>query len=171
VNELTGTFSFVEVENDADENRRSTAKENASRNAQVEVTYNQTGTGQKRVKEAIIFPVIFKNEPHFTSGSGVVSNPNSDVYHDPRGSSGVYAWKRDGRGYYTGAWVWVRIDMERKPISTRTGQGASRQYMYQLLAGQLHTKVTHFLTFSAIAFKDLPTNTLSPALTPRTVGF
>jgi hypothetical protein len=172
VNELFSTFHFVELESDADENRRAAAKENTSRNAQVEITHIQTGIGQKRVAEALIFPVIFKTEPHFTCGSGVISNPNADIWHDPRGSSGIYSWKRDGRGNYIGARIWVRLDMERKAgAASKSPADTALKHLNQQRAIEAKVKVEHFLTFSAIAFKDLPNKTLSRALTPRTVGY
>jgi hypothetical protein len=170
MSDFISTFHFVEMETDADTDRAAAAKENASRNAQVEITYLQTGVGQKRIPETLIFPVIFKTQPHFTCGSGVVTNPNHDIWNDPRGTSGVVAWRCDSRGFFIGVRMWVHLAMDRKPITaTTSGDKAKAHQNQQLNPGK--AKVEHFMTFSAVAFKDLPTNTVDPAMTPRKVGY
>lgn len=170
MSDIISTFHFVEMETDADNARAATAKENASRNAQVEVTYFQTGVGQKRIEEVIIFPVIFKTEPHFTCGSGVVLNPNHDIWHDPRGSSGIVSWRCDSRGFYIGAKLWVRMEMDRRPMALNAIPQAQK-IVNKELGKVAKAKVQHFFTFSAVAFKDLPTSAIPPKMTPRKVGY
>lgn len=144
-----------------DAERRDTARENSARPAIAEHAYLSAGVGQQRVKEPLLFPVVFRTQPHFTFGSAVIKNPLPSLWHDPVGMSGVWAWKRDTRGFFTGAFIWWRVDVYVLDDADASGS--------QYLHAQASTKVQHFLAFSGIAFKDLP-KTSSDTLTPRTSG-
>lgn len=168
--EFAATFHFVEVESQNDVSRRAANKENAARPAVVEYIHQSTGVGQHRVKAALVFPVTFKTEPHFSFGSTVVNNPNHKIWHDPRGSSGIYAWQRDSRGYFTGALFWVHVAMDKiDPGGAYDGATAYTNANAYLKANN-QAIVEHHLSFSALAFKDLPTKTLDPKLKPRSTG-
>jgi hypothetical protein len=175
------TFHFIEIAETDDISRRKADRENAARPAVVEVHQQSKGVGQHRMPKAIIFPVVFRSEPHFTFGSAVVKGPNTTLYNDPRGSSGVWAWQRDGAGHYIGAWCWLRVDVDRTAIdvSPTTYESAMKNHQSELARSLTQAKaaldlnkirVRHFLSFSAIAVKTLPTKTLSAALNPRTIG-
>lgn len=159
------TFHFVEIETADQESRKAADRENSSRAAVVEVQQQSHGVGQYRLAKAVIFPVIFRSEPHFTFGSAVMKGPSTKLFHDPRGSSGVWGWKRNKAGQYTGAMCWLRVDCEQR--SGGTGQA----YTTALRGTDLsRVIVRHFMTFSAIAVKKLPTSSLTAALAARQVG-
>ncbi len=199
------TWHFVEYETDNEYARRAAAAENTSRPATVEVKHVSTGLGQQRVKEPLIFPVVFRTEPHFTQGSAVILNPDPKVWADPIGTAGVYAWKRDKRGFFLGAYCWVRVDMSRldggiiadnqratlgnfiqrermlgwRIGNTKRGSMEERfarwdleqtKRAYTAAMTRDKAKVQHYLTFSAVAVKDLPTRTLHANLNPRGTG-
>jgi hypothetical protein len=186
------TFHFVEIDQTDTASKTAADRENSSRIAVVEVQQQSKGIGQHRLPKPIVFPVIFRDEPHFTYGSAVVSRIHDGLYHDPRGCSGVYAWTRDKRGYYTGALCWVRVDIEAiagglagaTSIANLTSSARQKKaataarYKAQSAATSAGQGVTnlskvvveHYFTFSAVAIKDLPTQDLSKALNPRTIG-
>jgi hypothetical protein len=150
------SYHFVEIEIGDQDSRKATDRENAARPATVEIQQRSNGIGQYRMDKPIVFPVVFRTEPHFTYGSAVIAGPKPTLYHDPRGSSGVWGWQRNGRGYYTGAHCWLRVDCEL--IASDTVVDLSK------------IVVQHYLTFSAVGIKDLPIQTLLKALSSRAVG-
>lgn len=123
-------------------NRRDIQRANGTRPAYAEITYVSTGTGQQRIRTPLEFPVIFREQPHFTSGSAVKKNPDASTWNDPIGTCGVYAWQRNKRGYYTGAFIWVRVDIYPIAATTATTPPPGLQTM-------------HFLTFSGKAHKSI----------------
>lgn len=156
LSQFFGARHAYEVSRSDDVSRADTLRQNSTRPASAEITYISNGVGQQRVHTPIIFPVIFRTEPHFTFGSAVIHNPNPKIWHDPIGQSGVYAWVRDSRGFFTGATIWVRVEVH--PIVAGTA----------LMVPPVTCQ--HYLTFTGLAFKDIPSNSLLPDLQPRTVG-
>lgn len=148
-------FNFVERNETDTASRRDTAKENAARPASVQITHISTGVGQHRVDKPVRFPVTFRAEPHFTSGSATIKHANPKTWHDPIGTAGVTAWVRDSDGNFVGAKIWVRVDMY--PVDP----GNPEPYPA--------VSTRHYMTFSALAIKDLPRSALNPQLTPRAV--
>jgi hypothetical protein len=136
--------------------KEQTQKENAARPAVVEMTYESTGVGQQRVSKPLFFGIAFRNEPHFTTGSATVKNPDSKHWHDPIGQAGVRTWERDSRGLYVGAHIWVRTDMY--PIDPTNGDLPPAK-----------TTTLHYLTFTGTGIKSI-TNPKSNTLTTRTPG-
>lgn len=124
-------------------------KVNATSQAVVEITYISTGVGQHRQGKPVIFPVLFRKEPHFTSGCSTVKGVDSKIWHDPIGSCGLYAWKKDNAGNFTGAYVWTRVDVHPLDPANTTRPPAT-------------ITTQHYLTFSAIAGKDLTEATNAP---------
>lgn len=155
------TFHFVENSTKDDAARRAIQNENGARYAQVEMSYIQSGSGQRRIKKPVIFTSIFRTEPHYTCGSAVVKNPSPHVLHDPVGSAGVWAWQTDDRGFYTGAYIWCRADVEA--ISSAIDAAT-----VTTLAKAARTR--HHFTFSAVSFKDIPTDKIPVDLQPRYSG-
>lgn len=171
------TFHFVEIETSDQQSRLSQDRENASRPAIVEIQQESSGTGQYRLSKPVIFPIVFRSEPHFTYGSAVIHALNPKVYHDPRGTSGVWGWKRDGAGYYLGAYLWLRVDCDpinpSVPVVTSGPSGPTGPAGPSPFVDDAATRkaiVRHYLTFSGVAIKAMPTQKLTPSLTPRTVG-
>lgn len=136
------TFNFVESSTKDDVSRREIIKENSTRAALVEATFISHGTGQVRIKKPVTFPTVFRNEPHFTTGSGTVANPDAKNWHDPVGTAGVWRWAIDDNKLFIGAYIWVRVDCDAidaavtdtPPVGIRT---------------------IHYLTFSGIGFKNI----------------
>lgn len=93
-----------------DATRRDILRENSTRPATIELSYTAIGLGQQRVATPLIFPTAFRNEPHFTFGFAAASNPASKTWYDPIASVGVYAWRRNRRKLYTGAFIYYRVD-------------------------------------------------------------
>lgn len=145
----------VETSVTDDESRRDTILENSSRPAVVELTFVSKGIGQTRYADVIDFPIDFVTEPHFTTGSAVKRHPDPTNWWDPRGSAGVRSWQRSGNGLFTGARMWFRVDMDA--INATSG-------------GTPAIEVIHYLTFTGIASKYVPSADLYEDITPRTVG-
>lgn len=152
---MTSSFHFVERELSDTRSRVERDRENAGRPAVVEIQQKSSGVGQFRILKAVMFPVVFRTEPHLVTGSAVLTGPDPKLYNDPRGTAGVWGWQRSGR-YYTGAFIWLRADCDMLD-ATATPSGAE-------LA---KTSVQHYLTFSAIAVKNLPTKRLNAASTRK----
>lgn len=96
------------------EDRRSdveSQRENSARPALSTVTHDTTGTGHIVVEAPFRFDTSFTAEPAVVSGSYVVKGPGTG-WQQPMVNAGVYRWQRDGRGFYTGAYLYfvVRID-------------------------------------------------------------
>lgn len=125
-------------------------KVNATGQAVVNITYISTGVGQHRQSKPVIFPVVFRKEPHFTSGCATVKHIDTNVWHDPIGSCGLYAWKKDSAGNYIGAYVWTRVDIH--PLDPANPDRPPANLTTQ-----------HYLTFTAVAGKDLPDATNAPS--------
>lgn len=173
---IPATFHFVENDTSNDAARKAGQKENSTRRAVVEVTYQATGYGQKRLATPITFPVTFSTEPHFTSGCGMIRNPAPTQLHDPVGSCGVYQWSVNADGDFVAAWIWVRIDVfavdARNPL-TQNFTPATQTFddalaLSKALAG---LKTLLYLTFTGRATKKLPTSGAANTLTPHTVTF
>lgn len=135
------TFNFVENSTGDAQAEAQQKKSNRGRQATVEITYTSTGSGQRRNKSPLIFPVLFRTEPHLTTGCATIKNPEPKIWHDPIGHCGVYAWKRDGKGYYLGAWIWTRVEVYPLDDTTFDPPPASMS-------------TQHYLTFSAEGLKD-----------------
>lgn len=140
-----------------DSTRKDILRINGGRGATAEVGFQVTGTGQIRIKKVVTFPVIFRTEPQYTLGYSVVKNPDPDNWHDPIGSAGVYAWQRNKRGRYLGAFIYVRVDAY--PTS---GTGITYWEYDDIdpsLGGSdlppLNMKTQIYLTFSARGVKDV----------------
>lgn len=129
--------------------REATTRENTTRRATSEFTIQQSGVGQVRLREPLVFPHIYIQPPHITTGSAVLANPKPAAWNDPRGTCGIYAWTQDGRGYYTGALIWTRVDADLRADYTPADPSEADNPPAM--------KVKHYLSFSANAIKDIPT--------------
>jgi hypothetical protein len=151
------TFNFVEKSTKDDVTRREILKENSTRAALVEATVISHGTGQVRLKSPVTFTTLFRSEPHFTFGSGVIVNPDAKNWNDPVGSAGVYRWAVDDNNFFVGAYVWVRVDVDAINESV---SGINPP------AG---IKTQHYLTFSGMGIKNIKVTVQSDAK-PRKPG-
>ena len=154
---VTG-YNFVDTTLGDDSDKKLAQAKNATRQAWCEVSVLASGTGQRR-HGLVTFNCIFVREPHLSTGCGTVKNNTHKIWHDPVGNAGVYAWQRDTRGRYTGAFVWTRVEIY--PVDPTN------------LATPPDTITTqHFFTFSGVATKNIgPANSTKAATTtPKTPG-
>jgi hypothetical protein len=131
--------NFNEARNTQDDAAQRVADQraNAARFCTATVVQNTTGSGEIRTTAAVLFPVTFAEEPTFAYGSGIAKGAGA---HNPTGSAQVRAWARDSRGFYLGAFMTYKVDAD--------GSAGSLQML-------------HHLSFSGVAFKDLPNEMLS----------
>jgi hypothetical protein len=66
------------------------------------------GRGDLRIASPVNFALTFVEEPIFTSGVALTGG-NLVEHLYPLATVGVYQWKRDSRGMYVGAYVWVSV--------------------------------------------------------------
>lgn len=143
--------------------KRATARENSARQAISQHSIMSIGVGQKRLNSPLAFGVHFRDQPHFSSGCLTVKNPNSKQFADPVGICGVWAWERDARGFYTGARIWWRVDAYLLDNVDVADSGTTTPVTPVM-------RVQHDLTFSGIAFKDLPSTGYDETMTPLSSG-
>jgi hypothetical protein len=154
------TFHFAENSLSTTRSDLAAQAENTTRDAVVNITHISKGAGQQRVGPVVAFPVVFREVPHFACGSAVISNPDQVNWQDPVGSSGITGWQVDDRGYYTGAFIWVRVDLY--PVNS-----ADTTLTPPVV------QVEHHLSFTGKAIKDLrgyQNASLLSDMTPRIVG-
>jgi len=125
--------------------------ENTPRLAQAWATFRTTGWGEKAFEDCYEFDLTFAERPYVQYGMVVLSNgleggpAANDVLVDtrfPRCSGGVFQWKVNHRGFYTGAWCFVTVETASPFISA---QEVEPNYVIQ-----------HHFQFSAIGIKDMP---------------
>jgi hypothetical protein len=75
-------------------------QENSSREGHAYATYEGTFLGDLKVPTVFNFGTAFQEMPIFTFGSSLVE----DVGNLPLCIAGVYRWRQDANGYYTGAY-------------------------------------------------------------------
>lgn len=114
-------------------------RENTARQAKTTVTWTTTGVGAVKVEKVFAFPVTFLYEPIVSTGYALDEDDDLVDGSYPRAFAGVYDWKYDSRGYYTGAWVFFVVDTFGK---------------------QVNYKINHHLVFQGLALKDLPAHLL-----------
>lgn len=112
--------------------------ENSSRLAFSFARYDTTGWGEMRCATAIEFDCVFRERP-FVSSSSEIDESTLVAGQFPRVTSGVCAWIRNSKGFYTGAWVYVVVDPGDKTAQTIPNYVMS-----------------HHFIFAGIAIKDLP---------------
>jgi hypothetical protein len=135
------SYNIIDTTLGDDSDRKTAQAKNATRQAWCEMTLVSSGIGQRR-HGLMTFNCVFTREPHLSTGCGTVKNPVHGVWHDAIGTSGVYAWKRDTKGHYVGAYVWTRVDIYPIDVTSTATPPAA-----------LSTQ--HFLTFSGVATKNI----------------
>lgn len=82
--------------------------ENATRAARIYARYTTNGMGTLAEENVFGFDVAFLDMPIFNYGAALGDGLSlSDALADyPTYACGVYKWRIDGNGYYTGAWCW-----------------------------------------------------------------
>lgn len=151
-------FFEVLLAQDTTTARRETQAANSARLALYRHTHASSGVGTVQVPTAIDFDVTFLERPHFTQGAVVKVSPDLAIWNLPIGTAGLWQWKRNTKGYYIGAYVYLDVRME-----TRNGD----------VLDYPHVEMLHDLLFSGVAYKDLgdAISTDAQMLTPRPVNF
>lgn len=183
---IRSQFHFVENTTSDYESKLKAQKENSSRRATAEATFEARGVGSRQIKKPLTFAVTFAEEPHFTSGCATVVNADDSKYFDPIGHCGIYQWQVNDKGQYTGAYLWVSIQTVPKiiPVSTLDDEDTYTRAEARLAlakltyAAALSTKTLAkmrtmlYLTFTGRAVKDIGQPGATSTVTPRNIpGF
>lgn len=115
--------------------------ENSARLAKAFAMYDSTGWGEFTVPTVFDFGLTFVEEPSVSYGYALDGDTLVDTRF-PRCWGGVYKWKLDIKGFYTGAWVFFIVETQSSFIDT--GE-ADPNY-----------DINHYFTFEGVAYKDLP---------------
>lgn len=106
-------------------------RQNTSRLAQSYNSVTTQGGGGLRLPEVIVFNCTFVEQPVVAHGFVVETPLAEDDF--PAVSAGVYDFQTDSRGYFIGAWVYVKVVVQDD-----------------------YPRIHHDFTFTGIAMKDLP---------------
>lgn len=128
---------------------RTQQAENSSRHAVVMGSYQTTGWGEVAFEDSVEFDLLFVEVPHVSYGFSIVPDDDDDDASEilvdtrfPRCSGGVYGWRRNKRGFYSGGFCFVTVE-SRSPYITTT----EAEPKYTLF---------HNFTFQGIAIKVTP---------------
>lgn len=121
--------------------RREQTRENGARLCKVYSRWTTTGRGFSIVPDAFDFNCTFLEEPSFQTGFALAQNdpkaPDLDETDLPAITAGVYKWRQDAIGHYTGAWVFF------------TMTSIAIEYV-----------INHYMSWEGLAMKDLPVHLL-----------
>lgn len=139
--------------------QRETQRENSARLAYSVHTVNSAGVGVFALAGAVDFDVTFLERPIFTQGALVRKGDIGEDWFPPLGSASVTRWKRNTKGFYTGAWVTLEVRMMR----------VDGGYAYD----PPKVKMAHDLVFMGNAYKDLGQDVAieSATVASRPVGY
>lgn len=122
-------------------------RENGARLARAYAKYETNGWGEVLVKQAFDFGCTFLKEPSFTSG--IIMRGPLTIGRFPRVTAGVFGWKYDMRGYFTGAYVFFVV--ETAGFQANNGVLPNQE--------DPNYKIAHHMTFEGISFKDFDITT------------
>lgn len=123
---------------------RSRDLENSARHGFATAEYDSTGWGEIVFEDCFEFGMTFTSRPHMFYGFEVKEEGNDLVAtRYPRGSGFVYKWRRNGKGFYTGAWVGCTVYTQDATLAT-------------VVVTEPNYSLTHFFMFTAMGMKDLP---------------
>jgi len=135
-----------EMERFRAENERQ--RENSARAAFAYAEYNSVGQGPFEFEKRADFGLTFVTEPIVAYGATIDLDALSDMLNVDPGitppipliSGMVTEWDQDDKGFWTGAWVAVRVHFPPT----------------DLVDPALQIRCGHHFTFSAVAMKDIP---------------
>lgn len=116
------------------------ARENRARQAFSWGRYESVGWGEWSYPDVLEFGVTFVREPIVTYGYSVEDSESLDRL--PMSTGGVFRWRQNDKGYYTGAHVFVVVDQFVQPSD-------NPDYASQL------PLVVHSFMFTETAIKDI----------------
>lgn len=92
----------------ADRSQHDQIRENQARDAITIVRIETTGAGGTILPDAVNFDTAYVERPAVTCGCSILSADADSL--PPLCSAGVYRWVTNERGFYTGAYVFVRVE-------------------------------------------------------------
>lgn len=122
--------------------------ENSARQANAWAAFVTTGWGEVAFPDCYEFDLTFAEQPFVAYSCWVQRNALADEdeilvpTRFPRCTGGVWGWKQNSRGFYTGAWCYVTVDTQSPFIVT-------------VEADPTYT-IQHHFTFDGLGIKDLP---------------
>jgi len=127
--------------------------ENSPRLAQAWANFRTVGWGETAFDKCYDFDLTFAERPFVAYSNWIIKNGlDPDKYEDvdevlvdsrfPRCFGGVYQWRQNARGFYTGAWCYVVVESASAFIATA-------------YPDPNYTIQPHF-TFAGLGIKDLP---------------
>lgn len=148
---------------DQNRQRLEQIRENSARQAISFVRVRSKGVGDQLLNSPVEFDTPFFHEPAVTSGFHLEVRPPAE-YTLPRVSCGVYRWVRTPRGFYTGAFVYFAVDLERRDETAVIADDVA------------NVAIVHHLQFTGISYKPLggqasaeAQDALVPPLTPPAI--
>lgn len=94
-------------------------RENATRPGRVFQHYRTVGSGNTVETTVFDFGCAFISVPVFTFGGALDEDQMLDQDDDPPDySSGVYRWRKNSHGFYTGAWCWFNVSYFGSNVET-----------------------------------------------------
>lgn len=123
--------------------RREQIQENSARAATCFVTLRSKGVGDQLISSAMEFDTPFLHEPSVTSGFHLDVRPSTEKYRMPRVTAGVYRWVTTPRGFYTGAFIYLAVDVTVRDTFTADQFELAR------------VSVVHHLQFNGVSYKPL----------------
>lgn len=122
------------------------ANENGARHASSYTMIDSNGSGELLHPEVVEFDCTFIQEPIVAHGWALDGDELVKGSY-PRVSAGVFRWRTNRRGHYTGAWLFFTVDVPGDLVDPETGNA----FGYS---------INHYFTFSGVAMKDLPDHLL-----------
>lgn len=119
--------------------------ENSGRLAQAWGVFDSKGWGEKAFKRCFNFDLSFIEPPVVAYGFELDGDTLIDTRF-PRCSGGVYRYKTNSRGFYTGAWCFVTVSTQDYYVPLSGEPEAAKDPKYD---------ISHWFTFTGIALKDL----------------
>lgn len=131
---------WLNLESQRADTRRN--NENSTRDANAYARFTTTGWGEIAFEECFEFGLTFIEEPYVACSMSLQDGDKLIEGRFPRASGGVYRWKKNHRGYYVGAWLFVTVETSSPNI-----------YTSELDPGY---ELDHSFIFAGMAMKDLP---------------
>lgn len=83
--------------------------ENATRRADVTVSFESSGYGEVALPQSVSFGITFLYRPEVATGVSLASGSLVNGKF-PNVSAGVYRWERLSNGFYVGAYLYFVVD-------------------------------------------------------------
>jgi hypothetical protein len=131
---------------------------NSAGQATSQHTITGKGIGTLSVTDPIVFTVPFRQQPHFTQATGVISKLPSA--QDPRGQVSVRRWIQDDKGNFTGANITLWIGPDTALVKTKKVRQPDGTFKDVVEDGttaldQAEYVMQFYLTFTGLAYKAL----------------